>query len=138
MVSFLRKIGREGSFTSPIHCIQYDNYLIVSDRDESCIKVFGRDGNFLYQFGEKGEGDGKFNVPRCLSVNKAGHLMVCDTLNHRVQVFEVNGKFIAKFGTLGSGIGEFNRPASTAVLLGPSYMVSGTRDNPPPELPWPR
>ena len=22
--------------------------------------------------------------------------------------------------------------------LGPSYMVSGTRDNPPPELPWPR
>ena len=21
---------------------------------------------------------------------------------------------------------------------GPSYMVSGTRDNPPPELPWPR
>ena len=23
-------------------------------------------------------------------------------------------------------------------FLGPSYMVSGTRDNPPPELPWPR
>ena len=23
-------------------------------------------------------------------------------------------------------------------LLGPIYMVSGTRDNPPPELPWPR
>ena len=22
--------------------------------------------------------------------------------------------------------------------LGPSYMVSGTRDNPSPELPWPR
>ena len=22
--------------------------------------------------------------------------------------------------------------------LGPSYMVSGTRDNPPHELPWPR
>ena len=23
-------------------------------------------------------------------------------------------------------------------VWGPSYMVSGTRDNPPPELPWPR
>ena len=43
-----------------------------------CVKVFGRDGNFLYQFGKKGEGDGEFNKPRCLSVNKAGHLMVCD------------------------------------------------------------
>jgi len=31
---FLRKIGVEGSFTCPYHCVQYDNHLIVSDRDE--------------------------------------------------------------------------------------------------------
>ena len=42
----------------------------------------------------------EFNEPRCLSVTKAGHLMVCDTLNHRVQVFELSGKFLAKFGAL--------------------------------------
>ena len=112
----LRKIGRKGSFTSPVHCIQYDNYFIVSDRDESCIKVFGRDGNFLFRFGKKGERDGEFSGPRCLSVNKAGHLMVCDESNHRVQVFELSGKFITKFGTKGSGIGEFNSPNSAAVL----------------------
>ena len=34
---FLRKIGGESSLTSPTHCIQCDNYLIVSDRGESCI-----------------------------------------------------------------------------------------------------
>ena len=27
---------------------------------------------------------------------------------------------------------------SVSTVLGPSYMVSGTRDNPTPELPWPR
>ena len=121
---FLRKIGVEGFFTLPFHCIQYDKYLIVSDSDEHCIKVCDRDGNFLYKFGKKGEGDGEFNEPRCLSVNKAGHLMVCDAGNHRVQVFELSGKFITKFGTKGSGIGEFHRAISTAVLSDGRIVVS--------------
>ena len=121
---FLRKIGVVGSFTFPFHCIQYDKYLIVSDSHEHCIKVCDRDGNFLYKFGKKGEGDGEFNEPRCLSVNKAGRLMVCDEGNHRVQVFEPSGKFITKFGTKGSGIGEFNRPVSTAVLSDGRIVVS--------------
>ena len=121
---FLRKIGVQGSFTFPFHCIQYDKYLIVSDSDEHCIKVCDRDGNFLYKFGKKGVGDGEFNDPRCLSVNKAGHLMVCDSENHRVQVFELSGKFITKFGTKGSGIGKFNVPISTAVLSDGRIVVS--------------
>ena len=120
----LQKIGGDGSFTYPIHCVQYDKYLIVSDRDEHCIKVFDRDGKFLYKFGKQGKGDGEFNIPRCLSVNKAGHLMVCDELNHRVQVFELNGKFITKFGTKGSGIGEFKNPNSTAVLSDGRIVVT--------------
>ena len=61
-------------------------------------------------------GEGEFNEPCCLSVNKAGHVMVCDGLNHRVQVFELSGKFITKFGTKDSGIGELKNPVSTAVL----------------------
>ena len=113
---FLRKIGGEGSFTFPCHCVQYNNHLIVSDWDEHCIKVFDRDGKFVHQFGKKGKGEGEFNSPRSLSVNKAGHLMVCDALNHRVQVFELSGKFLKKFGKKGSGMGEFDCPISTAVL----------------------
>ena len=70
----------------------------------------------MYKFGKTGSGNGEFNQPRCLSVNKAGHLMVCDDGNHRVQVFELSGKFVTKFGTQGRGKGEFNRPSSTAVL----------------------
>ena len=120
----MHKIGGDGSFTFPIHCVQYDKYLIVSDSGEHCIKVFDRDGNFQYKFGKQGEGDGEFNKPRCLSVNKAGHLMVCDAENHRVQVFELNGKFITKFGTKGSGIGEFNLPVCTAVLSDGRIVVT--------------
>ena len=121
---YLSTFGGEGSFTFPIHCVQYDKYLIVSDAGEHCIKVFHRNGNFLYKFGKKGKGDGELNEPRCLSVNKAGHLMVCDASNHRVQVFELSGKFITKFGSKGERKGEFNRPMATAVLSDGRIVVS--------------
>ena len=110
------KIGGQGSFTIPTHCVQCDRYLIVSDSDEHCIKVFNYDGNFQYKFGEKGGRDGEFSYPNCLSVNKSGHLMICDSGNHRIQVFQLNGKFVGKFGTKGSNLGEFNSPSSVAVL----------------------
>jgi len=121
---FLRRIGGEGTFKRPWHCVQYDNFLIVSDSEENSIKVFSREGDLLYKFGKKGEGDGEFNKPRCLSVNKAGHLMVCDTFNYRVQVFELSGNFTTKFGTKGSRIGNFDQPLSTAVLSDGRIAVS--------------
>ena len=122
--NFLMKIGGQGSFTDPIHCVQCDRYLIVSDSGEHCIKVFDRNGNFQYKFGKQGGGDGEFNSPRCLSVNKSGHLMVSDIGNDRVQVFELNGKFVGKFGTRGKNSGEFDGPTSIAVLSDGRIVVS--------------
>ena len=120
----LLKIGTDGSFTKPIHCIQHDNYLVVSDYGDHCVKVFDREGKFLYKFGKKGYGDGEFNKPRCLSVDKAGHLLVCDSKNHRIQVFELSGKFLTKFGRKGNEMGEFNTPISAAVLNDGRIVVS--------------
>ena len=121
---FLMKIGGQGSFTYPMHCIQCDRYLIVSDHEEHCIKVFRRDGKFQYKFGKQGGGDGEFSSPRCLSVNKSGHLMVCDSGNNRIQVFELNGKFVGKFGTKGKNLGEFASPQSLAFLSNGRIAVS--------------
>ena len=121
---FVHKLGTEPSFTKPFQCIQHNNYLIVSDTDDHSVKLFDRKGNFLYKFGKKGNGDGEFNKPHCLFMNKAGHLMVCDKENHRIQVFDLSGKFVAKFGTKGSGIGDFYRTGSVAVLSDGKIVVS--------------
>ena len=121
---FLMKIGGQGTLKSPVHCIQYDKYLIVSDKGEHCIKVFDRNGNFQYMFGKEGSGDGEFNAPSCMAVNKSGHLMVCDECNNRVQIFELNGKFIGKFGTNGSNLGEFKNPVSLVILGNDRIAVS--------------
>ena len=121
---FQRSIGSEGSFTFPFYCIQYKEYLIASDFKEDCIKVFDKAGHFLYKFGKRGTGDGEFNGPYHLSINKAEHLMVCDENNHRIQVFEVNGNFIGKFGSKGKKIGRFSRPLSSAVLSDGRIVVT--------------
>ena len=121
---FLRKFGGEYLLVDPIHCIQMDQYFIVSDWGDHSIKVFNTDGDFLYKFGNEGEGDGEFNGPRCLSVDKAGHLIVCEFLNHRVQVLELNGKFITKFELMSGG-----SPNSTAVLNDGRIVVSDFRDD---------
>ena len=121
---FLKKIGGQGSFTLPVHCIQCDRYLIVSDPQEHCIKVLDRNGNFQYKFGKQGGGDGEFNQPNGLSVNKSGHLMVCDSDNNRIQVFELNGKFVGKYGTKGRNLGELESPVSLAVLSNDRVVVS--------------
>ena len=121
---FLSKIGKEGCCTEPFHCIQHENYLIISDSGDHSVKLFDRKGNFLYKFGKTGNADGEFNTPRCLFMNKAGHLMVCDKKNYRIQVFDLSGKFVAKFGTKGSGMGEFNTPVSAAVLSDGKIVVT--------------
>ena len=84
---------------------------------------------FLYKFGKRGNADGEFNTPRCLSMDKAGHLMVCDEQNNRIQVFDLSGKFVAKFGTKGSGMGEFDVPGSAAVLSDDKIVVTDLRNN---------
>ena len=113
---YLRKFGGAGSLVNPFHCVQHGQYFIVSDYDDHSIKMFNLEGKFISKFGKKGNKDGEFNEPRCLSVNKEGLLMVCDKCNHRVQIFELRGKFVTKFGSEGGGRGEFKNPLSTANL----------------------
>ena len=127
--TFLRNIGGQEAFTCPIHCVQHDTYLIVSDKKEHCIKVYDRNGNFQYKFGKEGEGDGELIHPACLSVNKSGHLMVCDSDNNRVQIFELNGRFLSKFGTKGGNFGEFNSPRSLADLSTGEIVVADMGNN---------
>ena len=120
----LQKIG-ENVFKYPYSCVEYRQYLIVSDYHEDCVKVFDREqGTFLYKFGSVGNGDGQFKHPSCVAVDKAGHLMVCDENNHRIQVFKLSGEFVAKFGSQGSELGEFNLPCSIAVLSDGRIVVS--------------
>ena len=121
---FVMKIGVQGSFSFPVHCVQCGEYFIVSDANEHCIKVFNREGHFQYKFGKQGSGDGEFISPWLLSVTQSKHLLVCDRYNNRIQVFKVDGTFVQKFGLKGSKSGELTGPFSSAVLSNGQIVVS--------------
>ena len=93
------------------------------------IRVFDRYGNFQREFGKHGTGNGEFNLPKCLLVNKSGQLMVCDSGNNRIQVFELNGKFAGKFGTRGDNLGKFIYPSAIAVLSTGRFVVADSSNH---------
>ena len=53
-------------------------------------------GEYLYDIGSKGSGDGQFLCPIGLAIDKFNRLIVCDRNNHRLQLFTLDGKYVAK------------------------------------------
>lgn len=68
--------------------------LIVTDTDNHRFCQFDRRGKLLQSTGSFGKGDGQFNRPFGVAVDKEGCIYVTDIKNLRVQVFDKNGKFI--------------------------------------------
>ncbi len=58
------------------------------------IQKFSTDGKFLMKFGSSGSGEGQFNRPSGMAVDKDGDIYVTDWLNNLVQVFDGDGNFV--------------------------------------------
>jgi hypothetical protein len=70
--------------------------LFVLDMDDNNVKVFSRDGAFLYMFGRKGQGPGEFHRPSGLDIQ--GHrVYVADAGNRRIQILDNRGGYLAGF-----------------------------------------
>jgi len=74
---------------------QQDRFF-VSDVNANCIKVFGKEGKFLYNIGSEGTGDGQLNCPVGLAIDKFNNLIVCDSENSRLQIFRQDGTFVTR------------------------------------------
>jgi DNA-binding beta-propeller fold protein YncE len=91
-----------------------DEKLYVADTKRHVIDVFDRQGRHLDTFGSRGAGQGLFNFPTYLWVDKEGKLYVSDTLNYRVQVLASDGRFLMMFGRHGNRPGYFAHPCGIA------------------------
>ncbi len=96
-------------YVSPI------NYLLVSDTGNHRIQIFNLNnldtnstkyGVFLSSFGAFGDEPGFFNVPRGITTDNDGFIMVSDSKNNRLQLFEPNGDFVREINEKCSD--EFN------------------------------
>ncbi|XP_066030741.1 E3 ubiquitin-protein ligase TRIM71-like [Pocillopora verrucosa] len=83
----------------PISCVCYEEKFFVTALNNNCVKVFDERGQFLYKFGEKGNGDGQMNKPYGLCIDKHNNVFLCERGNNRIQQFTLEGTFTGKTST---------------------------------------
>ncbi len=78
------------------------DFFVSDGYGNSRVVKFNKDGQFLLAWGKKGTGEGEFNLPHAVAVDKRGRVYVGDRENYRMQVFDSNGKFITQWKHVGS------------------------------------
>ena len=58
------------------------------------VQVFTKEGKFLFKWGSSGSGDGEFNIPWGIDIDKHGDVYVADWRNDRIQKFAPDGRFL--------------------------------------------
>ena len=125
-------IGQKDELANPgglaIH--PESNRLFVVNARGHGVRVYDvRDGNFLFQFGSRGNQPGEFNFPTNAFL-RGDRLYITDGGNFRIQVFDLEGKFLRTFGKVGARLGEFARPKGVAVDSEDHvYVVDAAFDN---------
>ena len=93
--------------------------FFVSYDSLNCVKTFSDEGQFLYEIGCKGTGDGQLREPRGLAIDKFNNLVVCDSENDRLQFFSLEGKFLNSVTAE-----EISRPRTVAVARNGDLLFS--------------
>jgi peptidylamidoglycolate lyase len=75
-----------------------DGSFYVSDGyGNSRVVKFSATGEYLLEWGKKGDKESEFNIPHGISLDGNGNVYVADRENNRVHVFDPNGKFKKQF-----------------------------------------
>jgi len=99
--------------------------IVVCDRGLNQLIVFDANLQFRRVIGSKGRGNGEFDWPSSIAIDKVGCIYVVDRKNHRIQQMRLgDGKFISKIGKKGTGNGEFNEPRAVALTQNGRLFVA--------------
>jgi serine/threonine protein kinase/sugar lactone lactonase YvrE len=110
----LNRQGKDSGITG-IACDTGGN-LYIADPDNGCIQVISGDtGTWLRKVGSKGTGEGQFQQPSGIALDRFSQLYVVDYASSRVSIFSKAGIFQRAFGAKGTGKGEFNVPRGIAI-----------------------
>lgn len=105
-------------------------HLYIVDTARHQVLKYNKAGGFEYSMGKRGTGNGEFNFPTMISVDKNDRLLVTDSLNFRIQVFDKLGRYVSQFGKLGYASGYQARPKGVAVdQQGNVYVIDSLFHN---------
>ncbi|XP_078584675.1 E3 ubiquitin-protein ligase TRIM32-like [Branchiostoma floridae x Branchiostoma japonicum] len=79
--------------------VDVEGNILVTDCDSHCVFVYDEHGQFLFQFGNKGSGEGQLDYPLGICTDRAGNIIVADYGNNRVEMFDKTGNFFKHIAT---------------------------------------
>ena len=91
--------AEDGLFRQPTD-VAWDskgNIYITDGYINSRVAKFDKNGDWVKQWGTKGNGPGQFNLPHSIAIDRNDNIYVGDRSNRRVQVFDTEGKFLRQF-----------------------------------------
>jgi 6-bladed beta-propeller len=91
------------------------NLIWVVETGKHQILVLNTKGEISKVIGKRGNGEGDFNFPASMAIDKTGNVYVVDAMNFRVQIFNKEGEFQSMFGSNGDGTGSFASPKGIAI-----------------------
>ena len=99
-----------GNFNNPtgIACDGKGDVYVCDTSNHRVQKFDGKLGQYLMKIGGRGNGEGQFNAPWAVAVDRVrGYLYVVDSANFRVQKFDEDGEFVMQWGSFGNNDGQF-------------------------------
>lgn len=98
--------------------------IYVAHWNQNKIAVYSPTGELQREWGQKGLGDGEFQLPGGMAWAKDGSLLVADQGNSRIQRFTPEGKFLSKWGEHGPGLGQFGEGRGVGSrFAGPQFLA---------------
>eukprot|EP00058_Branchiostoma_floridae_P006911 XP_002592399.1 hypothetical protein BRAFLDRAFT_67264 [Branchiostoma floridae] len=120
--TLVRTVGQQQGMKQPwFITVDGEGNILVSDYGNNCVCVCNEDGQFLFQFGGEGSGEGQLKGPCGICTDRAGNIIVADADNSRVEMFDKTGKFLKHITT------DMTGPC--AVAMTPQGQLVVTDDN---------
>jgi DNA-binding beta-propeller fold protein YncE len=88
-----------GTFNRPTD-VAWDregNVFVADGYNNSRVVKIDRNGRWVKTWGERGTGQGQFNILHSIANDAQGNIYVADRTNRRIQVFDPDGKFLRQF-----------------------------------------
>jgi DNA-binding beta-propeller fold protein YncE len=121
----------DGEFRQPTD-VTWDsdgNTFISDGYVNSRVAKFDRNGDWVKQWGQAGNGKGEFNTPHSIAADAEGNIYVADRGNRRIQVFRPDGAFVREIKI------DVPAPANAQPWMGPR-PEPGSAPTMQPGAPW--